>query len=91
MEVKEVSDTLGVSEEELVRRGVKAYLEMEYRRVKAEIYSILSRYGVGSLGELDERISGGGLSETDTFDDFTRLDYLDSMREKIEGLLGGST
>ena len=91
MEVKEVSETLGVSEDELVKRGVKAYLEMEFRRVKAEIYSILSKYGGGSFRELDERISRGELSETETFEDITRLDYLDSMREKIERLLGGST
>jgi len=82
---------LGVSENELVKRGVKAYLEMELRRVKAETYSILSKYEVGSFIELDERISRGDLSETEMFEDFTRLDYLESMREKIEGLLEGST
>jgi len=32
MEIKEVSRTLGVSEDELVKRGVKAYLEMELRK-----------------------------------------------------------
>jgi hypothetical protein len=91
MEVKEISETLGVSEDDLVKRGVKAYLEMELRRVKAEMYGILSKYKVGSFRELDEKISRGDLSETETFEDFTRLDYLDSMREKIERLLGGST
>lgn len=91
MEVKEVSEILGVSEDELVKRGVKAYLEMELRRAKAEIYSILSKYEVGSITEFDERISRGDLSETETFEDFTKLDYLDSMKEKIEKLLGGLT
>ena len=91
MEVKEISETLGVSEDDLVKRGVKAYLEMELRRVRAEMYGILSKYKVDSFRELDERISRGDLSETETFEDFTRLDYLDSMREKIERLLGGST
>ncbi len=90
MEVREVSETLGVSEDELVRRGVKAYLEMELRRVRGDIYGVLSRYEVGSFTELDEKISRGDLSETDTFEDYTRLDYLDSMREKIEQLLGES-
>lgn len=85
--IKEVSRTLGVSEDELVKRGVKAYLEMELRKVKAEIYGIFSKYKVGSFKELDEKISGGELSETETFEDFTRLDYLESMREKIEKLL----
>jgi hypothetical protein len=91
MEVKEISETLGVSEDDLVKRGVKAYLEMELRRVKAEMYGILSKYKVDSFRELDEKISRGDLSETETFEDFTRLDYLDSVREKIERLLGGST
>ena len=91
MEVKEISETLGVSEDDLVKRGVKAYLEMELRRVRAEMYGILSKYKVDSFRELDEKISGGDLSETETFEDFTRLDYLDSVREKIERLLGGST
>ena len=91
MEVKEISETLGVSEDDLVKRGVKAYLEMELRRVRAEMYGVLSKYKVDSFRELDEKISRGDLSETETFEDFTRLDYLDSVREKIERLLGGST
>jgi len=89
MEVTEASQVLGVSEDELVERGVKAYLENEVRRVKAEIHSILVRYGVGSFSELDQMISSGDLGETDTFEDYTRLDYLVSRREKIERLLGG--
>jgi len=91
MEVKEVSKTLGVSEDELVKKGVKAYLEMELRKVKAEAYGVFSKYKVSSFKELDEKISGGELSETETFEDFTKVDYLDSMREKIEKLLGGLT
>ena len=84
----EISKELGVSEEELVRKGIKAYLEMEFRRVNAEIYGIFSRYDVSSLSELDEKISKGKLSETETFDDFARLDYSESVKERIEKLLG---
>jgi len=84
MEVKEVSKTLGLSEDELVKKGVKAYLEMELRKVKAETYGVFSKYKVSSFKELDEKISSGELSETETFEDFTKVDYLESMREKIE-------
>jgi len=89
MKIKEVSKTLGISEDELVKKGVKAYLEMELRKVKAEIYGVFSKYKVGSFKELDEKISSGELSETETFEDFTKLDYLESKREKIEKLLSG--
>jgi len=37
MEVKEVSKALGVSEEELVKKDVKVYLEMELRRVRVKV------------------------------------------------------
>ncbi|MGB9760475.1 MAG: hypothetical protein ACP5KW_09995 [Thermoproteota archaeon] len=87
-EIKEISKELGISEEELIRKGVRTYLEMELRKVRAEIYSILSKYNVKSFNELDEKISSGKLSETDTFEDFTKLDYLETTKEKIEKLLG---
>lgn len=87
-EVETVSRVLGVSKEDLIRRGVRAYLEMELRKVNSELLSLCSRYGVKSLREMDKKISKGKLSETETFDDFTKLDYLESLRDKIEKLLG---
>jgi hypothetical protein len=77
-----------VSEEELVKRGVKAYLETELRKIRSEMLDVLVKYKVGSLKELDAKVSRGELSESDTFDDFTKLDYLESMKEKTEILLG---
>jgi hypothetical protein len=91
MEVREASRALGVSEDELVEKSVKAYLENELRRIKAEMNSILTRYDVRSFFELDEKITGGALKETDSFEDYTRLDYLDSQRKKIEKVLGGDS
>jgi hypothetical protein len=91
MEVREASRALGVSEDELVEKSVKAYLENELRRIKAEMNSIFTRYDVRSFLELDEKITSGALNETDSFEDYTRLDYLDSQREKIEKVLGGDS
>ena len=50
MGVREASQVLGVSEDELVERGVKAYLENELRRIKAEMHSILVRYSIPKGG-----------------------------------------
>lgn len=85
--VDEISMALGVSKEELIRRGVRAYLELELRRVNSEIITLYRHYNVKSLEELDEKISRGELSETDTFDDFTRLDFLEAMRDEVEKFL----
>ncbi len=60
---------------------------MELKRVRAEIYNILSKYNIKSFNELDEKINKGELSETDAFDDFTKLDYLEALKEKLENYL----
>jgi hypothetical protein len=85
--VEEISAALGLSKEELIRRGVRAYLELELRRLNSEIITLYRRYNVKSLKELDEKISRGELSETDTFDDFTRLDFLEAKRDEVEKFL----
>nr|MDO8080032.1 hypothetical protein [Candidatus Freyarchaeota archaeon] len=85
--VEEISAALGLSKEELIRRGVRAYLELELRRLNSEIMALYRRYNVKSLKELDEKISRGELSETDTFDDFTRLDFLEAKRDEVEKFL----
>ncbi|MHA1580041.1 MAG: hypothetical protein ACTSUQ_10500 [Candidatus Freyarchaeota archaeon] len=87
MSVEEISEALGLSKEELIRRGVRAYLELELKRINSEIMTLYRRYNVNSLRELDEKISRGELSETDAFDDFTRLDYLEAKRDEVEKFL----
>lgn len=85
--VEAIAETLGLKKEELIKNGVKAYLQSELRHLNAEIIIIHNRYGVGSLEQLDKKISKGALSETKTFEDFTKLDYLEAKKEKIEEIL----
>jgi len=85
--VEAIAETLGLKKEELIKNGVKAYLESELRRMNAEVIIVYNRYGVTSLKELDEKINKGELSETETFEDFTKLDHLEAKKEKIEQIL----
>jgi G3E family GTPase len=85
--VEAIAEILGLKKEELIKNSIKAYLESELRRVNAEINILYMRYGITSLKELDEKINEEELSETETFEDFTRLDYLEARKEKIEQLL----
>jgi len=87
LSLESIAETLGLKKEELIKNGVRAYLESELRRVNAEIMIVYNRYGVKSLKELDEKINKGELSETDTFEDFTKADYLEAKKEKIERIL----
>lgn len=85
--VEAIAETLGLKKEELIKNGVKAYLESELRHINAETNIVYNRYGVASLNELDEKINKGELNETETFEDFTKLDYLEAKKEKIEQIL----
>ena len=85
--VEAIAEILGLSKEELIKNSVKTYLESELRRLNTEIIVIYNKYGVKSFKELDEKISRGMLSETETFEDFTKLDYLEAKRDKIEEFL----
>ena len=84
---KELSKHLGVPEDELIRRGLRAYLEEELRKVRARIAAICVKYGVKSLEELDEKINKGEVAESDAFEDFTRLDHLEAVKRKLEEAL----
>ena len=85
--LEEAATMLHMKKETLVGEGLKAYLKERIRGLKAEITAIYLRYGVSSIGELDEKINRGELSESDTFDDFTRLDYLEGRKDKIRHIL----
>jgi hypothetical protein len=62
---------------------LKAYLKDKLRELRAEIVSIHLKYKVSSLEEMDGKINKGELNESETFEDFTRLDYLESEEGKV--------
>ena len=88
--LEEAAKMLHIEKKKLVEEGLKAYSRERLRELRAEITAIYLRYGVSSLKEFDEKINKGELNESDTFDDFTRLDYLESEEEKISNILGKS-
>lgn len=85
--LEKAATSLHIKKEKLAEEGLKAYLRERLRGLMAEITTIYLKYGVSSLEELDEKINGGELSESDTFDDFTRLDYLEAEKDKLKNIM----
>ncbi len=85
--LEEVSERLGVPKEEVLREGIRLFLERELERVRAEISRVGSKYGVGSMDELWRRIEAGEVSESECFEDLVRLEYLELRLEEILRLL----
>lgn len=84
---EEAAKMLEIKKEKLAKERLKAYSRERLRELRAEITAIYLRYGVSTLAEFNEKINRGELNESDTFDDFTKLDYLESEEEKLRKIL----
>jgi hypothetical protein len=82
-----VARELHVSEEDLVKQGVRSVLERQLREIKAEIFVITGRYGVSSVEEMEARYQDGTLEEADSWRDLQRLDHLEHQRDRLLQLL----
>lgn len=82
-----VAQELHVSEEDLLRQGLRAFLERQLRQIKAQIFEITGRYAVSSVEEMEARYREGTLEEADSWRDLQRLDHLEYKRDRLLQLL----
>lgn len=82
-----VARELHISEEDLLKQGLRSLLERQLREVKAEIFEITGRYGVSSVEEMEARYRDGTLEEADSWRDLQRLDLLEHQRDRLSQLL----
>jgi len=82
-----VARELKVSEEELLKQGLRSLLEKQLREVKAEIFAISGRYGVSSAEEMEARYRDATLEEADSWRDLQRLDHLEYKQDRLLQLL----
>jgi hypothetical protein len=82
-----VARELGISEDDLLKQGLRSFLERQLREVKAAIFEISGRYGVSSVTEMEARYQNGTLEEADSWRDLQRLDHLEHKRDRLIQLL----
>ena len=85
--LNEVAQTLQIPEDELLRQGLRTYLERQLRMVKAEIFELYGRYTVSSVQEMEARYQNGTLEEASSWQDLQRLDHLEYKRDQLQQLL----
>ena len=85
--VQLVEKELKIPREQLVEEGVKRFLEMELRNLSIQIKKVAGRYGVNSFNELWQKLESGKITESQCFDDLSKLEYLELERDKIARLL----
>ena len=85
--VQMVEKELKIPKKQLLEEGVKHFLEMELRNLSVQIKKLADRYGVNSFNELWRKLESGKITESECFDDLSKLEYLELEREKITRLL----
>ena len=85
--LERVEKELNVPRNLLLRDGMKRYLEFELRQVEIDAAEIRRRHGVKSFNDLWGKLESGGVSESECFEDLTRLEYLETRAEKVVKLL----
>ena len=83
----DVARELDLAEDELVKEGVRALLEHHLRGIRAEIFEITGRYGIGSVEEMEGRYRERTLEEADSWRDFQQLDRLEFRRDRLAQFL----
>lgn len=87
MLIEQVAARLNTAPEELERESLRVYLERKLRVVESELFSLVHRYGVQTVFELDGAIQSGRFHEPEAFEDYFRFDYLESERDTLLELL----
>ncbi len=65
-----IAARLNISERELERESMRAYLQHRLRKVQADIVHLCNKYGVRSAEEMEARYREGTLPEAGTWEDF---------------------
>ena len=85
--IKEAAEELGLSQDDLMEQGLRAFLERQLREVRAQIFQITGSYGVSGVEEMEARYRQGTLDEATSWRDLQRLDHLEYKQERLTRLL----
>ena len=89
--IQMVEKELKIPKKQLVEEGVKHFLEIELKNLSIEIKKLSGRYGVNSFDELWKKLESGEITESECFDDLSKLEYFELEREKVLKLLQKAT
>jgi len=72
--VKQIGQEFALSEEELLRQSLRAFLPDKMQLLDSERRSRCAKFGVTSLEEMDKLIKNGSVEEEDILEDFQNVD-----------------
>lgn len=85
--VEEVAAVVGLSVEEVQKKGLRAFLEQELRATRTEILATCEKYGVRSWEGMNQLIIEDKIEEGTILEDFQRVDHLTARAKQLQELL----
>ena len=80
--INEIAERISINPDVLLKEGVRPFLMERKRKLMIERLEMLSRYGVGGVKELEEKIRRGGIPEHPAWEDLIELTNLENeLRE----------
>jgi len=70
-----------------LQESSRLFLERKIKKIRIDILEIAGKYGVSTISEFENLYRQGKIEESQTLDDYKRLDRLEYEKEKIEKLL----
>ncbi len=81
------AEELHIPPDDLVVRGLRSFLERQFREVQAEIFRITGHYGVSGVEDMEARYRNGTLEEAHSWRGLQHLDHLEYKRDRLSRLL----
>jgi len=85
--IKNIAKDFDLPYDLFLQESSQLYLEKKIKKIRIEILEIAGKYGVSTISDFENLYKQGKIDESNTFDDYKRLDRLEYEKEKIEKLL----
>jgi hypothetical protein len=87
MVLEQIAEHFAMTPHQVQQESLRLYLERKLRLVESELFTLTQHYGVQTVAALDEAVHSGQFHEAETFEDYFRLDYLETERDTLQALL----
>ncbi len=78
-----IAQKLQLSPQELEQESLRLFLKHRLRLVESQLLSLVRRYGVQTVTELDEMVQRGQIHEEEAFEDYFEFDHLEAERDVL--------
>ena len=82
-----IAKEFAISEEELTRKSLRAFLLEQLRLLEAERKARCAKFGVKNLWEMEQLFVEGKVEEEEMLEDYQTVDYLTARVKRVKAML----